>query len=332
MHLELKIFFKFVRKIVYYFATLTNPIFHLGDLRRFHHNLKFVELYDEDANKYVYECLMKGEPTLIAKFGSVELEALVQYRLTKVKQYSLEDYWEFISSQLPSLGWLENIDHLCKNAGFFPNDISLLEKFAEIYHNAILEIDILGSCLKQERFFNNELANCVRINLDGYLEPFFYSEPWTMALFGKKVLVIYPFADDIKNQYKRRIKIWGNKKILPDFDLITYEPVQSMLGIETPYKTWFDALNKMISDIDEIDFDIAIVGCGAYGLPVSAFIKGKGKVAIHMGGSVQLLFGIIGKRWEDLENYKKYMNEFWIHPSQQYVPSNAADVENGCYW
>ncbi|WP_274095727.1 hypothetical protein [Riemerella anatipestifer] len=41
--------------------------------------------------------------------------------------------------------------------------------------------------------------------------------------------------------------------------------------------TWFDALEDMKNKIDLVDFDVAIIGCGAYGLPLASYIKNKGK-------------------------------------------------------
>lgn len=45
----------------------------------------------------------------------------------------------------------------------------------------------------------------------------------------------------------------------------------------------------------KINFDTAIIGCGAYGMPLAAQIKNAGRQAIHLGGAVQLLFGIKGE-------------------------------------
>lgn len=67
----------------------------------------------------------------------------------------------------------------------------------------------------------------------------------------------------------------------------------------------------------KIDFDIAIIGCGAYGMPLAAKLKKTGKQAIHLGGETQLLFGIKGKWWE--ENYPSKIascfNEYWGYPA-----------------
>ena len=48
--------------------------------------------------------------------------------------------------------------------------------------------------------------------------------------------------------------------------------------------------------IGKIDFDVALLGCGAYGLPFAASIKRMGKKAVHLGVATQILFGIKGKR------------------------------------
>ena len=90
----------------------------------------------------------------------------------------------------------------------------------------------------------------------------------------------------------------------------------------------------MKKQIDKVDFDIAIIGCGAYGMPLAAKLKGAGKQAIHLGGATQLLFGIKGRRWE--ENYPSkiatFFNEHWVYPNKEETPQNAKVVERGCYW
>jgi hypothetical protein len=93
----------------------------------------------------------------------------------------------------------------------------------------------------------------------------------------------------------------------------------------------------MKCEIDKADFDVCLIGCGAYGFPLAAHVKRMGRKAVHFGGSLQLLFGIKGKRWEDpnynpVYNYAKLMNEHWIRPDESEKPSIASKVENACYW
>ena len=272
---------------------------------------------------------------MISKFGSIELGALVNFYLSKHKRQSLEDYLDFIKDDLPTIDWFEKgtVSALCNNAGFFPKDESLMQRYYDINYSAMQQIDVLGSYLKSESIFREELAHAKKVNLNGYYAPYYFKNPWTKVLSGKKVLVVHPFSEDIESQYKvHRKDIWQDPNVLPEFKLITYKSVQSMLGIKTPYASWFEALEKMEKDISMIDFDIAIIGCGAYGMPLAAFVKSMGKQAIHLAGWTQVLFGIIGTRWLNNPRVSSMMNTYWIHPSNKNIPSEAKRIENGAYW
>jgi len=122
--------------------------------------------------------------------------------------------------------------------------------------------------------------------------------------------------------------------VLPEFELKTIRAVQTISNNKSQFETWFDALNYMKDQIASESFDVAIIGCGAYGLPLAAFVKRIGKKAIHLGGATQLLFGIKGKRWES--NYLDYktriMNDYWVKPLSVEVPNDFEKVEEGCYW
>ena len=128
--------------------------------------------------------------------------------------------------------------------------------------------------------------------------------------------------------------IWDNNKVLPEFDLITFKAVQSIGGCDE-YTDWYQALKYMQKEISKKDFDVALIGCGAYGMPLGAYIKAElGKKAIHIGGSLQVLFGIKGSRWEGKPYFydERFYNDFWVRPYESDKPQNWSQVENGCYW
>jgi len=108
--------------------------------------------------------------------------------------------------------------------------------------------------------------------------------------------------------------------------------VQSLAGSETEFDTWFDAYDWMCNQIKNIDFDVAIIGCGAYGLPLAAYVKSLGKQAIHLGGATQILFGIKGKRYDDIPFYRGLYNQYWVRPNSGEKIQNYLKVETGCYW
>lgn len=67
-------------------------------------------------------------------------------------------------------------------------------------------------------------------------------------------------------------------------------------------------MKQIETEIDKVDFEVALIGCGAYGFPLAAYCKSIVKQGIHIGGSLQLYFGIKGKRRDRFGFY----NEFWV--------------------
>ena len=125
------------------------------------------------------------------------------------------------------------------------------------------------------------------------VESYDFNNPWSVKLKGKKVLVVSPFSKEIIFQYGRREYIWDNKEILPDFSLDTVESVWYFFGCKDErFSNWFEALDYLYYEITKKDFDIVLLGCGFFGFPLAARIKEAGRQAIHMGGAIQILFGI----------------------------------------
>lgn len=224
---------------------------------------------------------------------------------------------------------------ISKLSGMFSNDDANFHKFVEFYRDKLKEVDLLTvGFSRSEEFLLLKYAPQAQYTKMESLEPYYRDkEAWSSALKGKKVLVIHPFADTIQSQYARREKIWKREDILPEFELITLKAVQTLCGEQDErFETWFDALDYMINEVKQIDFDVALIGCGAYGLPLTAAVKEMGKQGIHLGGATQILFGIIGKRWEQSPFFKAFMNEYWVRPSEEEKPKHADRVEGGCYW
>lgn len=284
----------------------------------------------EYANKLISDLLQKDEPCMIARFGANELSCLVNYIAIKKGNKSWGDY---IKGKSAKWWWDQRIlNQMEQMAGFFPASINNIEKFCELMLQDMNELDALGSWLLEERLFDRELKSVKKVVLED-IEPFFAANPWTHVLAGKKVLVVHPFTETIEAQYKKRGLLFDNN-LLPEFELKTVKAVQSIAGEKTEHEDWFAALKWMQSEIDKVDYDIAIIGCGAYGFPLAAYIKRKGKKAVHLGGVSQLVFGIKGKRWDSyiVWPYTNLFNEHWVYPGETEKPGNAAMVEGACYW
>lgn len=218
------------------------------------------------------------------------------------------------------------------NAGFYGS--TNLITYARYYKSACESCDLHAywsyqGFIEMEDFLVPEEKTLIDV---GALESFRFDNPWTEHLKGKKILIINPFKETIDKQLLVRDKIWENKNILPDAEYITYKSVQS-IGGQGPDKDWYESYNKMCEDISEIDFDVALLGCGSYGLPLCDYIKNKlNKSAVYIGGGLQLYFGIRGKRWEGSEDITKFYNEYWVRPNTEETPVTSTMVEGGCYW
>lgn len=295
----------------------------------------------ESTNKLLFSLLSADVPCYIGRIGTVE-GSIIHNKLTVTPSYSikrLKGCIDYITgnTRLPWWDTGRPFMELQCNAGFFSKEgisIDLVNRFAELYLHYIPQMDVCGRFEYYEKYlpFN---PKCEMVQLES-LYPFFVDKPWMLALKEKRVLVIHPFKETIEAQYEKREKLFPNPDYLPKFELIVYKSVQSIAGQETPYKDWFEALDKMKNDISKINFDIAIIGCGAYGLPLAGYIKEElHKKSIHIGGGTQLLFGIKGKRWEiDYKNscYRDMFNEYWVYPNEKERPKNANRIEGGCYW
>jgi hypothetical protein len=284
----------------------------------------------DEVSEILRNKLNSGNPCMIARFGSNELTCLQNYVGIHNK-----NRLKYIQGKGGPWWWQKSIvNQMHYNAGFFPANVDLLGKYCELMLEDMKELDVLGSWLYGEQQFSTELKNVEKIRLI-YLDPFWSVIPWTSALQAKKVLVIHPFAETIEKQYKKR-KVLFTKEVLPEFELTTIKAVQSIAGNKTPFGTWFEALDFMKAQMDKVDYDICMVGAGAYGFHLAAHAKRKGKVGIHMGGSLQLLFGIRGNRWESNYNkthdYAALVNEQWVRPGEDERPTGAIAVEGACYW
>jgi len=276
----------------------------------------------QEGNDYIFQLLSKNEPCIISRFGSTELSIVYNYLQI---QNNKKNKWN-----------PQNIKALENNSGFFPADSQSVTKFSEVFSENITHIDALGVWFNEvEDIISEKYCSQAQLIRLESIEPYYHANPWSRILENKKVLVVHPFAQSIQKQYtQNREFLFADKGVLPVFSLETIQAVQSLADNKKklPFKTWFEALDYMCKEISKKDFDIAIIGAGAYGLPLASFVKSIGKQAIHMAGATQILFGIWGNRWENVPNIKKLKNDYWIRPSEEEKPKGAENVEGACYW
>lgn len=274
----------------------------------------------QSANDLIRESIESDKPFMAGRFGDGELRSIVCY-LNRCVGMS-KTYPDYIRTAIT------------RNAGVFPGTDDTIDKFAELMIKSCHSTDILAVWFNfMEDYIYNKFGptkqTCVYLKS---LEPFWFDRPWTEALSGKRVLVIHPFEETIRSQYDKKTHLFSNPNILPEFELLTLKAVQTIGGNSERFSNWFEAFDWMYSQAMGMDFDIALIGCGAYGFPLAAKIKSSGKMAIHLGGVTQMLFGIKGGRWDNRPDYAALYNEYWCRPSEKERPNIALQIENACYW
>ena len=286
----------------------------------------------QTVNELLRQRVEIGEPLMVSRLGRVEMDAVLRY----LNQQAQGSFWiklgRYLFQGSGPFWWDNEVRYILhNNAGFFPTSDEHLQRFAERLLQDIQPLDILSSCCPGEVRLRTYFPQAIITPLPD-LEPYYHADPWSQILQGKKVLVVHPFEASIHSQYARRALLFRDPKILPEFELLTLKAVQSISGASTGYQNWFEALDWMCDQIASMDFDLAIIGAGAYSLPLAAFVKKLGKQGIHMGGATQILFGIRGSRWDRMPFFQQLYNEYWIRPLAQETPANFKKVERGCYW
>lgn len=217
------------------------------------------------------------------------------------------------------------------NAGVKPRS---RESYLELYNHFVQTLNttnILGLFkLPREKKLWQKFASSSLICNHLFLTPFFSEHPWTKSLARKRVFVVSPFLKLFQKQLEKRQLIWQNSEILPDFSLHGYE--FPYLIDEECKLNWQIVYQDVVAKMHSSSFDVALFGCGALGFPLAHEAKRLGKVGIHLGGTLQLLFGVSGKRYEEHPYFSQYINEYWLKPSVVFRPTNYITVEGGCYW
>lgn len=278
-------------------------------------------------SKEIIECIESKKPFSIIRLG-----------------FGPETYftYEYICFHKINQQYLHPTFKTLYNAGIYGN-LEMMQLFCEHYNEAIFSCDVLAC-------FNNNIMNTIqstftrKYNLKNIssrsLEPFYSildnEKPWTHYLQNKKVLIIHPFVESFQKQLQNNFQMFANTPIfLENQHFVFYKCFQTIAGNHL-HENWYETFRIMCSDISKLDFDIALLGCGGYGLPLCHFIKKDlQKSAIYVGGGLQLLFGVMGRRWKNHEIIQKIIrenNSSFVSPMEKETCNNYKTIENGCYW
>jgi len=269
------------------------------------------------GNMWIANTIRQRRPAAIGKIGRSELKVLAQW------DQGTSTYSASVSEEIYF------------HSGVFPTTPEALNDFSSYYSDSCRNLDLIAAWgTGDEKRALDEFCSTATLCELEELEPYYHESPWSAELAGLNVLVISPFVDSISRQFELRHQIWDQHPhpVLPDFNLKLLRAYHSEALFPTGFPNWRAMCDEVIDQARTIEFDVAIVGFGAASIPICAALKRRGKIAIHLGGAVQILFGLLGARWDKNPRIAKLVNSYWSRPSDQERPQESHRIERGAYW
>lgn len=214
------------------------------------------------------------------------------------------------------------INYLSKYNGYYD-----IEKDTQIRHNNLLtyfnelKFIYINNNLSYNllNFYNNEFSkyfnkcnykNLKYISYHTINENTYFFEKIVLEKFiNKKILIISPFCELMKKQLDK-LKYLYNKEINVEFcflnTYITYYDEDNNKYTNIPHNNFKETVEYYKSQINNIDFNIALLSCGSYAHFIGEHIKNINKKAFYVGGILQLYFGLYGDGY--LKKYFKWFD------------------------
>lgn len=227
--------------------------------------------------------------------------------------------------------------HAYSQSGIFPPQPSFFLRFNEFFVENVRRLDWLGlflePVLEPPILAYHRLGNKFAHHLDFIPDKSIPDDPMSCYLpfFGdRKILIVCSYGEFLKERAKQKIfeGVWsktGKKWFYPASVAAVEFPYGYDEDTAKQYATTIDLFTYISARIAQIDFDIALIAAGALAVPIAAFVKSLGKIGFDLGGELQFLFGVRGKRWRDDDRWQNdYFTESWVDLPDQYRPHNRS--------
>ncbi len=237
------------------------------------------------------------------------------------------------------------IFHSFNQLGLFPPDPNFYLHYDKFFMRHVQTLDYVGVF---SELLDQTLPILAEYDVQRPLLNYRYLEPdrsmpdnpglcYLPLLKGKRLLIVCPFADLLAQRAEQTTYegVWartGKHWFFPaSVDALTF-PYGFLPETQARYGTALALYEEIVEAIQRRDFDVALIGAAGLAIPIAAAVKDMGRVAIDMGGHLQVAFGVIGKRWRNRPDWQQYFNEWWIDMPDRYKPPRTDVCDFGAYW
>ena len=234
--------------------------------------------------------------------------------------------------------------HGFNQSALFPADVDFYARYNDFYISHIRNLDALGLFgVPSEARLIQYYALTVPTMAFQDQEPD-RSVPNNPALCylqffrGKRILIVTSQADVLAERANKKTfeAVW-RKTGKPWFYPSSVEALSFPYGWApqalTQYGDLLRLFEMLASKMAGLHFDVALVAAGGLGIPLAVEVKRSGKICLSLGGHLQALFGVIGRRWRQREVWKRnYINEAWIDMPDPRSDWSVSGGDGGAYW
>lgn len=285
--------------------------------------------------EYIASKIEKNDNFIIMKMAEIENSVAYFARMRKHDGIPLTELSSYVKC-LPS--------YLKRLRGIKISSTESLIKFSQATMSAFSKCEMLG-LYESWGYEYVEFSESHKYFIDTYAKTrkniwmrafdvynYIHDSPWTLALRGKRVLIISSFAESIREKIPIRKEIYGID-LLPECEVTAILPPQTQLG--NPSQEFDIELNIFFKSLDDIrdTYDYALVSAGGYSAIICDYIFRGGKSSIYVGASLQMMFGIKGGRWDKYSSdiIKLYENDSWSRPKISEHPAGIRTFSDTVY-
>jgi len=304
------------------------------------HSNNFQDLQFEDNSRmreYITTKLGLGQNFIIPRISGIENNIAVFARIGRQQNAISHDILNYFQKVVPIMK---------NNAGIKFSSIESIMKYSDLYLKAFENADMYGGWESQggylphiaqshaymkQTYSNKQIIWASALDIFHYI----YDSPWTVALKGKRVLIISPFETSILEKIPVMSKIYQKDgedfELFPDCTITTIKPPQTQADeVSREFDQELDDFYKQLDAIKDT-YDVALISAGGYGNLICNHIFESGKSAVYVGGVLQMFFGILGNRWlqDRPDVIRLVLNEHWSRPKPEEKPKNCEKVERG---
>ena len=224
------------------------------------------------------------------------------------------------------------------NAGFFPADDDSLDQFARLYLEALPHADVMAVWFNpgEQRIVSEYCeqapasSSCARCTACCTRNPgprsSRASECWSSTRSRRRSSLSTRITGGSCSRIRRCCPSSSSRRCSHR------RPSPATM---TATRSWFDALAQTCERIGRESYDVALIGAGAYGLPIADIRQEPGSAGGAPGRSHAAALrhqrAPVGSRVSRATS-SRCSTRYWVRPSAEETPEGASLVEGGCYW